>query len=62
MRQESLNGRGTKASESQGEGPELERESLRAVVDLDLNLNGRSEVRVDKVQAQSPTITRGANS
>lgn len=33
-----------------------------AVLDLDLNLNGRSEVRVDKVQAQSPTITRGAKS
>lgn len=38
------------------------RESLRAVLNLDLNLNGRSEVRVDKVQAQSPTITRGAKS
>lgn len=40
----------------------MDRESLRAVLDLDLNLNGRSEVRIDKVQAQSPTTTRGASS
>ena len=35
----SLNGRGTKAGEQgEGEGPEEERESLRVVLDLDLNL------------------------
>lgn len=61
-RQVSLNGRGTKASYSRRGGPELGRKSLRVVLDLDLNLNGRSEVTVDKVQAQSPTITRGAKS
>ena len=60
-RQESPNGRGTKASKSQGGGPELMRES-QGSLDLDLNLNRRSEVRVEKVQAQSPTITRGARS
>lgn len=44
------------------EGQGLGRESIRTVLDLDLNLNGRSEVRVDTVQAQSPTMTRGAKS
>lgn len=37
--QENLNSRGTKARE----GPELRRKSLRAVLDQDLKLNGRSE-------------------
>lgn len=39
-----------------------EKESLRVVLDLDFNLNGRSEVTVDRIQAQSPIITRGARS